>query len=63
MTSGSKKRSDKKKSTNGWVIAESSSQKKIGFGAKKTIKPQTLAEMLAYARPATQSGKHIKGFL
>lgn len=63
MTSGGKRRNIKKKSDNGWVIMESTSQKKIASGGKKTIKPQTLAEMLAYTRPSTQSGKTVKGFL
>lgn len=63
MTSAGKRRNTKKKgiNNNGWIIANNS-RKKIGSTMRRTIKPQTLAEMLAYARPSTQSGKTVKGF-
>lgn len=59
MTSGGKRRNI---NTNGNWIENSSSSKKIGSTMRRTIKPQTLAEMLAYARPSTQAGKTVKGF-
>lgn len=63
MTSAGKRRNIKRKPMNdGWVVATSNSQKKIGSTITRTIKPQTLAEMLAYARPSTQAGKTVKGF-
>lgn len=64
MTSNGKRRFIKKKAiNNGWVIGTPSSRKKIGSTINRnTIKPQTLAEMLAYTRPSTQSGKTLKGF-
>lgn len=63
MTSAGKRRGIKKKGVNnGWVMANSNSTKKIGSAMRRTIKPQTLAEMLAYARPSTQAGKTVKGF-
>mmetsp|Transcript_14486 Transcript_14486/g.14447 ORF Transcript_14486/g.14447 Transcript_14486/m.14447 type:complete len:246 (+) Transcript_14486:148-885(+) len=37
-------------------------QNKIDSDARSNIKPQTLAEMLAYSRPSTQGGKNLKGF-
>ena len=62
MTSTGKRKNIKKKSiNNGWVMNTNSS-KKIGNVFRKTSKPQTLAEMLAYNRPSTQAGKTVKGF-
>jgi len=62
MTSAGKRRNIKKKTiNNGWIMANNS-RKKIGSTMRRTIKPQTLAEMLAYARPSTQAGKNVKGF-
>jgi hypothetical protein len=64
MTSAGKRRSSSKKKTmnNGWVVGNNNSRKKMGSTIRRTIKPQTLAEMLAYSRPSTQAGKTVKGF-
>jgi hypothetical protein len=63
MTSAGKRRNFKKKTlNNAWVIAGNYQGKKMGSAIRRTIKPQTLAEMLAYARPSTQHGKNGKGF-
>ena len=62
MTSGGKRKNIKKKTiNNGWVIANNS-RKKFGSNIRRNIKPQSLAEMLAFARPSTQAGKNMKGF-
>lgn len=61
MTSAGKRR-NKKGPNNGWIIANNNSRKKMGSTIRRTIKPQTLAEMLASARPSTQAGKTVKGF-
>jgi hypothetical protein len=63
MTSAGKRKNIRKKGpSNGWVIDTNNSNKKLGLNLRRTIKPQTLAEMLAYARPSTQAGKNVKGF-
>ena len=63
MTSNGKRRNIKKKAiNNGWIIGTPSSRKKIGSMIRRNVKPQTLAEMLAYSRPSTQAGKPMKGF-
>lgn len=62
MTSNGKRGFKKKGTNNAWVVANNYQGKKMGSAVRRTIKPQTLAEMLAYTRPSTQSGKNVKGF-
>ncbi|CAI2374995.1 unnamed protein product [Moneuplotes crassus] len=62
MTSQGKRRSVKRKANNnGWVFT-SNTKNKMGTKGRRNIKPQTLAEMLAFSRPSTQGGKNLKGF-